>query len=35
MADGRHLEHCYDIITVPRMVRFRWNLVFRWKTTWR
>jgi len=26
-ADGHHLENDYDVITRPRMVRFRWNLV--------
>jgi len=27
MADGRHLENGYDVITRPRMVRFGWNFV--------
>ena len=26
-ADGRHLENRYDVVTPPRMVRFRRNLV--------
>jgi len=35
MADGRHNENRYDVITVPRMIRIRWNLVYRLKTTCR
>jgi len=35
MADGRHLENRYDVITLLRMIRFRWNLVRPWKTTCR
>ena len=27
MDDGRHLANRYDVITLPRMVEFRWNLV--------
>ena len=30
MADGRHLENCYYVTTLPRMIRFRWNSVCRW-----
>ena len=35
MVDGRHLENRYDVITLPWMIRFRWNSVCRWKTTCR
>jgi len=35
MADGSHLENRYDVITLPQMIQFRWNLVCRWETTCR
>jgi len=25
MADGRHVENRYDVITLPPMVQFGWN----------
>jgi len=33
MADGRHLENRYDVIILPRTVRFGRNLVGRCRMT--
>jgi len=35
MADGRHLENRYDVLTAPRTIRFERNLVGRCRMTCR